>query len=427
MKKRLLALAVLGALTLGCVMPTFAAEDQAESAKEAAQVNSATPAGPDDKDDRKNNEKDAVGFVSFANIESRMRRENLKIKMMDQTIETLEEIDYDSIEAQLQSGLSMIEAQVLALQQGSVMEPIGAQVAIMNLQTQAAELKEQLSNIKNGNLRSDNRGIINQLENSQNLLVMAGETMFLALKAMETQEGALQRQLTALNRTVEEMELRYQMGQISALTLGEIKAGRSALISGMNTLKMNIVTYKSQLEQFIGAELTGEITLGAVPQVTESQLADMDLEEDWKQCQRRSYDIDTALDALNEAEEAEEDAEKTSGEDSYEYLAARNARQAAEYTYDDAIETAELKFRSLYAQVQDYRQILENAKISLQCEEASFQASELRYSQGAISENTLLTAQDELTAAREAVSNAENDLFSAYNTYCWAVETGILN
>lgn len=424
MKKRLLTLALLGAVIFGCAAPGLAAE-KVENTSETETV--ATPAGPDDAQDRKSAEKDQVGFVSFSNIESRMRKSNLKIKMMDQTIDTLRKMDYDAIETQLKAGLSMIEQQVVVLQQSAAMEPIGAQVAITNLQAQAAELNEQLTAIKNGQLRSDNSGIIRQLENSQDLLVMGGETMFLALKAMETQLGALQRQLASLNRTVEEMELRYQMGHISALQLAEIKAGRSALISGMKTLEMNVETYKCQLEQFLGADLTGEITLGAVPQATQEQLDAMDAEKDWKVCKRRSYDIDAAMDALEEAEDAEKAAEKASGKDSYEYLAAHNAVQAAGYTYDDTVETAQMKFRALYAQVQDYRQILENAKTALECEEQSFAASELRYAQGTISEHTLLTAQDELTAAQEAVTNAENDLFSAYNTYCWAVETGILN
>lgn len=418
MKKRLLAIALLGTLVLGCAAPVLAAEKKEETTPVA------TPAGPDDREDRKEAEKDAVGFVSFANIESRMRKENLKIKMMNQTIDTLEEVDYTGIETQLTAGLSMIESQMSLLQQGAAMEPIGAQVAITNLQSQAAELESQLQDIKNGKLRSDNDGIISQLENSKNLLVMGGETMFLALKAMETQYGALQRQLTALNRTVEEMELRYEMGQISALQLSEIKNGRGALTSGMKTLEMNIVTYKRQLEQFIGADLTGEITLGAVPTVTEEELAAMDVEADWKDCKNRSYDIDTAREALYEAEDAQEAAEAAGG---YTYLAASNTAQAAEYTYDDTVETAELKFRSLYDQVQDYRQILKNAKAALATEEQSFAASQLRYAQGTISENALLAAQDELTAAQEAVTNGENDLFSAYNTYCWAVECGILN
>ena len=65
--------------------------------------------------------------------------------------------------------------------------------------------------------------------------------------------------------------------------------------------------------------------------------------------------------------------------------------------------------------------------MSLESEKLSFAASELKYQQGTISQNAYLTAQDELKAAEEAVQTAANDLFSSYNTYCWAVQHGILN
>ena len=43
------------------------------------------------------------------------------------------------------------------------------------------------------------------------------------------------------------------------------------------------------------------------------------------------------------------------------------------------------------------------------------------------SANALLEAEEDLIAAQETVTGAENDLFSAYNTYRWAVDHGILN
>ena len=88
---------------------------------------------------------------------------------------------------------------------------------------------------------------------------------------------------------------------------------------------------------------------------------------------------------------------------------------AAKYTYNNTVQNYEMKFRTLYAQVKDYKQILEASKVSASSKEASYAAAELKYRQGNISKNTLLTAEDELTAAKEAVRSAENDLFTAYN------------
>ena len=110
-----------------------------------------------------------------------------------------------------------------------------------------------------------------------------------------------------------------------------------------------------------------------------------------------------------------------------QFRQAKHNWQTAQYTYNDTVQTYELKFRTLYAQVQDYKQIYDAAKVSLECEKTSCAASELKFKQGTISHNALLDARDSLKEAEEKVQSAANDLFSSYNTYCWAMEHGVLN
>ena len=432
MKKRLLALGLLVVLTLSFTIPALADEttpsaEAASSAEAVEPVQDTTPAGPDSEE--LTYTPDAVGFVSFVNIENRMRTENLKILALQQSIDTLNDIDYEKLEDDLRDALNEIADAKWGMMQMQAIEPLGAQLAISNLETQRSALKEQFDDIKEGKLQADNAGIVRQLQNAQDQIVLAAESTFIALKAMETQDGALQRQLASLNRTVEEMELRYEMGQISALQLAEVKAGRSSLISGMTTLQMNIDTYKAQLEQLLGAEITGRITLGTVPEVTDAQIGAMNLEADMAAYKAASYDLYDAEKTLADAKEEFEDAkdEYNANEKKQEYRAAKRTWEAAQYTYNDTVQSCELKFRSLYNQVKDYKQIYEAAKVSLACQQESYKASELKYSQGTISYNALLTAQDDLRTAEETVENAMSDLFSSYNTYCWAVQHGILN
>ena len=88
-------------------------------------------------------------------------------------------------------------------------------------------VREKFDAIKEGEMQKDNADLVRQLKNLQDQIVVAGESTYIALQALEVQEGQLQRQLAALNRTVEEMELRYKLGQISALTLQQVKDGRA--------------------------------------------------------------------------------------------------------------------------------------------------------------------------------------------------------
>ena len=375
---------------------------------------------------------DPAGQISFANVESRMREGNLQILALQGNIDTIEDIDHDELYKDLREQLNKI-AQA---QWGLVMAPadmVGGEYEKGKTYDQLDQaydaVREKFDAIKDGKMQEDNADLVRQLKNLQDQIVVAGESTYIALQALEVQEGQLQRQLAALNRTVEEMELRYQMGQVSALQLQQTKAGRTRLTSGLETLRMNVRSLKMQLEQLIGAGQTGEIVLGKVPEVTDKQLAALDLEADLLTYKARSYDLYAAANTLEDAQETYKDdaAEYGYNEKKYEFRTAKRTWETAQYTYNNTLQSYELKFRTLYAQVQDYKQILDAAKVSLECEKASCAAAQLRYEQGTISANALLDAKDSLREAEEKVQTASNDLFSSYNTYRWAVEHGVLN
>ena len=445
MKQRMIALVLAMAMALSvCMASAFADEQttneqavseeedsaQGETAEEASgeaesEESLPSPAGPDGEEVSSDYEPDPVGTITFANLERRIRENNLNVLALEETIQSIEVIDYDKMYETIRTQLNGIAKTQYYLLQAN----LGDSYTYVQLDQAYDSLRDTFESIKDGELQADNDAAIHQLQNLQDQVIMAGESLYTALVQLETQEASLQRQLATLNRTVEEMELRYQLGQISALQLEQTKAGRTSLVSGLETVQMNLYTLKVQLEMMIGAELTGEISLGPVPEVTTEQLADMDLEADLTAAEVASYDLYAAGETLKDAKEAYID-----GLSQYGYSSTHYGRQivehtwlSAQYTYDATVQSYELKFRTLYAQVGDYKQILDAAQVSLASQQSSYAASQLKYEQGTISKNTLLSAEDELHAAEDAVQNAAIDLFTAYNTYCWAVQHGILN
>ena len=375
---------------------------------------------------------DEVGTITFANLERRMRENNLQLNAIEENILIIEDIDYDELYEDIRKQLN----DIAGMQWGVVTTPaeyLGGEYTKDKSYDQLDQaydaLRETFDAIKDGELQEDNKDAVWQLNSLEDQIVMGGEALYVALVGLEIQEAGLQRQLTAMNRTVEEMELRYTMGQISALQLSQVKAGRSSLASGLETLRMNISNYKLQLEMMIGAELTGGIVLGTLPEVTAEELEKMNLEEDLLTAKANSYALHEAALTLEEAEEAYDDAggDGYMKPEKYEYKKAKHTWNSAQYTYNNTIQEFELKFRTLYAQVQDCRQIWNSSLVSLASEQQNFKASELKYQQGTISQNAYLDAQDTLAAAEETVKTAANDLFSMYNTYCWAVQHGIVN
>ena len=145
------------------------------------------------------------------------------------------------------------------------------------------------------------------------------------------------------------------------------------------------------------------------------------MERDLQSAMSNSYELRAAAKTLEEQEETYEDAiqavrydEKKEG-----YRQADAAWNAAKNNYNATLQSYELRFRTLYEQVHDYYQVWDASRTALAARESS-------YEQGNISQNALLDARDELETAKETLAGHANNLFSAYNSYRWAVQAGIL-
>lgn len=428
MKKRwtalLLALAMLSALAVGALA------DEQKKDETAAETAQTAP--------------DAAGTLSFENLGARMKEKSYALLALEESIALVESTDYEKVEQELRDELNKLaDAQWKMTALGSVgsaasdfgagmaINMVGAAVGTLanqTLQLQYDAYREQFDAVRDGKLQRDNEGVVRQLKSMENNTVQMMQNVYITLLGLEEQSAALARQDAALGRTVEELELRYQLGQISTMTLEQAKAGKIQLESGKATLDMNITALRRQLNAMVGEELTAPLTLGALPAVTAEQLSAMDVEKDLQKAKAASYDLYAAKKTLDDADEEYDDSGAKSyyNERDYKKVQARHKWQSAQYTYNATVQKYELTFRSLCDKVKDCAQILSAAKVSLECERSDLAAAQLKYEQGTISENALHTAEDELYTAQDTVSGAERDLFTAYNNYRWAVDYGLL-
>ena len=409
MKKRwtalLLALAMLSALAVGALA------DEQDKEKTAAEETAQTAP-------------DAEGTLHFENLSARMRTGNYTLLSLEENIAAIECIDYDKMYEDLRDGLNSIAS----AQWGLIQMGQGESYTYETLTQRYDALRKTFDDIKECKLQQDNADLVRQLRNAQASLLAAGESLYVGLLALEDQSAALTRQTAALDRTIEEVKLRYELGQVSAMTLQQTEAGKAQMESGKAAIDAAAAQLRRQLNAMIGEELTAPLTLNALPEVTAEQLAAMDVEKDLEKAKAVSYDLYAAKLTLEDADEEYKDKAGDLGynEDNYEYIAVKHRWQAAQYTYNAAVQNFELSFRSLYDSVQSYASALNAAKVSLECERSDLAAAQLRYEQGTISENALHTAEDELYTAQDTVSGAERDLFTAYNNYRWAVDYGLL-
>lgn len=416
-KRTLLTLTLVLALLSGSLPAAQAASDLTEEAAAAAGGSGELTAHKDLY------HQDAEGTVSFENLEQRVRENTTTVKMLDETIASIDATDFDEMYDDLRDGLNGIAA----IQQGLILAGQKSSYTYDKLTDQYASMEQTFDDLKDGKLQKDAEAAKRQLEDAKNQTVLGAETLYIAILEMQNTRQGLQRQLDAMDRSVEEMELRYQLGQNSALTLQQVKDGRTQLQSGLATLEMNLGNYTRQLEVMLGLPQTGTLALEEVPRVSPSQVERLSLEDGLTAAKEKSYTLYAAQRDLDDAKEAYDDARDRYHANDYEMKSAEHTYAAAQYTYQSSVESFELSFRTAYAAVADYQQVLEASESALSYQQASYAASELKYQQGTISKNTLLTAQDDLRAAEDAVTTARHNLFSAYNSYLWAVEYGILN
>lgn len=468
LNQKLIALLVACALTLGAVGAGAFATEQSAPAKEeeptvgaAQNANSpleqgeqAAPAAEVKVDTAPVGRKGATGgnTLAFDQINSRMKANNLNLLALSETIATLEAMDYDALTETLQEQVKTVaKTQLQLLSMGALVTAglelldqtipnfevtaadkfvlftsvtISAAATAASMEQATSALKSTLNDLESGKMQADNEAIIRQLRNAQNQIVMAAQTMYVALVNLEMRQAALVRSEAALNRTAKEMELRYQLGQISALNLQQVKSGQTQLTSGKQTLGMNVDNLKRQLALMVGGDPEQVLSLQPIKGVSAQQLGSMDLKKDTEKAKAASYNLFAAKRTYDEAKAQFALSEGQSG---YQLEMAQHTWQAAQYTYEATLQNFEVGMQSLYAQVKDCAQILTAAQTALGVEKATFASMQLRYSQGSISQNALLKAQDDLSAAQDTVDGAALELFSAYNNYCWAVNYGILN
>lgn len=441
MRKRILAF-VLAAALIGSLLVTAAVAEEDGAPAETAQSGESAPtenesgeaAAPTDGESTAGETQkpqqdaeteipapDPVGQLSFGNLENRMRENNLTILMLEESIASIDEIDFDKQIDDLRQQLNKIAASI------TILRLMGDSEAADALQANYDSMKAQFDQLYEGDVQDDYDAAVRQLRNTEDQMIKTAETIYINILELQNTDAQLQRSLAAMNRTVQEMELRYDLGQISALQLQQTESGRTQLKSSLETVEMNLDNLIVQMEVMIGAEQTGALKLGEIPDVTDEQIAAMDLEKDLAAAKEVSYALFDAQKTLNDAKETYEDAIDGKGINSYQRKSAEHTWKAAQYTYEAAVQSFELSFRTAFNAVADQQQILKASQTALALQQDTYASMELKYQQGSISKNALQDAKDDLDDAQTAVDTARHNLFTAYRTYRWAVDRGLLN
>lgn len=411
------------------------------------------------------------GTLSFSQIGERVKANNLTLKAAQESLKQAQAMDWNDAIDEMEDAIDDLDFQISQLLNGSTEQLKKAQadlttslsrisvvdnkltglekvikntVALSTLssfsqysQMQAASLKaskesleDQLDDLKEQ--KEDYQKTLadteRQIDYAADQTISGAESLYLTILSTQLQlDGLKNNTLASTQRSLKEIELRYQLGQVSKLTLTQVQNGYASLESSITSLENTVSTLYSSLQSLMGDVPTGKLQLLDTPSVTANELSYLNYASDLAKAKEKSYTLYTADRAVEDAEDAMNDARRDEGKNSYQYKMAEYAYQSSIYKKDAAVASFEASFLNLYKAIAPAQTALAAKQSALAYEQQMYAVAEKKYQLGNLSANALQDAKDTLDSAQRDVEAAQLDLFTAYHSYDQAVKLGLVS
>lgn len=411
------------------------------------------------------------GTLSFSQIGERVKANNLTLKAAEESLKQAKAMDWDDAIDEMEDAIDNLDIQISQLLTGSKAQLekaqadlatslngisvtdgnlIGLKEVIQNTvtlstlsslsqysQMQAASLKaskesleDQLDDLKEQkqDYQKTLKDTERQIDYAADQTISGAESLYLTILSTQLQlDGLKNNTLASTQRSLKEIELRYQLGQVSKLTLTQVQNGYESLESSITSLENTVSTLYSSLQSLMGDVPTGKLRLLDTPSVTANELSYLNYASDLSKAKENSYTLYTADRAVEDAEDAMNDARRDEGKNSYQYKMAEYAYQSSIYKKDAAVASFEASFLNLYKAIAPAQTALAAKQSALAYEQQMYAVAEKKYQLGNLSANALQDAKDTLDSAQRDVKAAQLDLFTAYHSYNQAVKLGLVS
>ena len=411
------------------------------------------------------------GTLAFSQIGERVKANNLTLKAAEESLKQAKAMDWDDAIDEMEDAIDNLDIQISQLLTGSkaqlekaqadlatslngisvtdgnltgLKEVIQNTVTLSTLsslsqysQMQAASLKASKESLENqlDDLKEQKQDYQKTLKDTERQIdyaadqtISGAESLYLTILSTQLQlDGLKNNTLASTQRSLKEIELRYQLGQVSKLTLTQVQNGYESLESSITSLENTVSTLYSSLQSLMGDVPTGKLRLLDTPSVTANELSYLNYAPDLSKAKENSYTLYTADRAVEDAEDAMNDARRDEGKNSYQYKMAEYAYQSSIYKKDAAVASFEASFLNLYKAIAPAQTALAAKQSALAYEQQMYAVAEKKYQLGNLSANALQDAKDTLDSAQRDVEAAQLDLFTAYHSYDQAVKLGLVS
>ena len=377
--------------------------------------------------------------VTFNSLENKIRTYNQSIKSFEKTLASINSTDvslqfdkqrfqYSEQNQALQKQVDAYKQAINQLQQAipsadeATKSALTAQIsAITILQKQAegtitannaivAGLNDAEEDAEN-ELAETYTSTKKQLDNAADQIVMGAQTQYITLVTIDNNITALERSISAIDRTTPVMEKQLEIGMVSELDLKTLQNQRDTAQSSLESIINQKETLQNSLSVMLGNDANTTVTVEGLPDIS-YDIKKINYTQDLKSAMKNSYTIWQKQDALRKASNDYED-DVTSTLDAYD---------AAKLDLEAAKVQTENSFKALYETLLEKQRLLEQANENLTLAEQNFKVSEVKYNIGNISKLEYENAKDTLESSKDAIKTAEVELFTAYNNYQWGIK-----
>lgn len=411
------------------------------------------------------------GTLAFSQIGERVKANNLTLKAAEESLKQAKAMDWDDAIDEMEDAIDNLDIQISQLLTGSkaqlekaqadlatslngisvtdgnltgLKEVIQNTVTLSTLsslsqysQMQAASLKASKESLEDqlDDLKEQKQDYQKTLKDTERQIgyaadqtISGAESLYLTILSTQLQlDGLKNNTLASTQRSLKEIELRYQLGQVSKLTLTQVQNVYESLASSITSLENTVSTLYRSLQSLMGDVPTGKLRLLDTPSVTANELSYLNYASDLSKAKEKSYTLYTADRAVEDAEDAMNDARRDEGKNSYQYKMAEYAYQSSLYKKDAAVASFEASFLNLYKAIAPAQTALAAKQSALAYEQQMYAVAEKKYQLGNLSANALQDAKDTLDSAQRDVEAAQLDLFTAYHSYDQAVKLGLVS
>ena len=411
------------------------------------------------------------GTLSFSQIGERVKANNLTLKAAQESLKQAQAMDWNDAIDEMEDAIDNLDIQISQLLTGSSSQLAEANKALQtslasvsvskegfvdlgdvikntiavstlttlseygkiqveSLKSTKESLEDQLDDLKEQkqDYQKTLKDTERQIDYAADQTISGAESLYLTILSTQLQlDGLKNNTLASTQRSLKEIELRYQLGQVSKLTLTQVQNGYESLKSSITSLENTVSTLYSSLQSLMGDVPTGKLRLLDTPSVTANELSYLNYASDLSKAKENSYTLYTADRAVEDAEDAMNDARRDEGKNSYQYKMAEYAYQSSIYKKDAAVANFEASFLNLYKAIAPAQTALAAKQSALAYEQQMYAVAEKKYQLGNLSANALQDAKDTLDSAQRDVEAAQLDLFTAYHSYNQAVKLGLVS